>query len=214
MKRLTPFGRHRSLRRMSGGLLRSVALFSVSSSSLLLTNKLLLAALPFPSLLSACQLAATAGWVVLLRGLQLIPPEPLVWSRVREYLVYVLFFTCAMFSNMKALSENNVETLIVVRSCCPLFVSLLEWCFTGRALPTSRSVALLCLLVMGAIGYAMSDPNFELKGLATYRWALVYYLAICFSDTCAHPNSQFPKLPNLDGTVSGKIYPNTSLAAR
>ena len=88
-------------------LVVNIVLFSLSSSSLLLTNKLLLAALPLPSLVAVFQFGATAAWVLLLQALGYAEPEQLVWSRVRQYLLYVGFFVSAIFCNMQALSAAN-----------------------------------------------------------------------------------------------------------
>ncbi|KAL1511622.1 hypothetical protein AB1Y20_006414 [Prymnesium parvum] len=163
--------------------LRVVALFCLCSSSLLLTNKLLLTAIPLPSFVAACQFTVSASWVLLLRTLRLATVEPLAWARVRQYLLHILFFISAVYCNMRALGESNVETVIVCRACCPLFVSLLEWFVAGREIPSARSLALLCALIGGAVGYVKTDREFNLQGVAAYRWVFAYYVMICLSDT-------------------------------
>ena len=173
--------------------IRAVILFSVCSSSLLLTNKLLLAALPLPSTVSSAQFASTAVSVLVLQRMGIALPEQLLWTRVRQYIAYVLFFTGAVYANMQALREASVETLIVCRACCPLLVALLEWQFLGRELPSARSGAVICGLIAGAMGYVASDRNWEARGVAACE--------------CCETQSQ-PRLPDttaLPATITASV---------
>lgn len=54
------------------------------------------------------------------------------------------------YSNMRVLASANVETVIVFRSCAPLCVSMLDYVFYGRELPSRRSAAAMLLIVAGA----------------------------------------------------------------
>ena len=76
----------------------------------------------------------------------------LVWSKVKAYLLYVASFVFGVYCNMQALSHSNVETVIVFRSCTPLAVSLCDYLFLYRELPSSRSLGALLIIAVGALG--------------------------------------------------------------
>jgi hypothetical protein len=79
---------------------------------------------------------------------------------------------------VQALQFSNVETIIVFRACCPLVVSLLDYGFLGRQLPSASSTLALLLLVAGAAGYVASDAAFRLTGWTAYSWATAYFCII------------------------------------
>lgn len=60
----------------------------------------------------------------------------------------------------------------------PLFVSVLDWAFLGRELPTARSWTSLLVLVSAAAGYVHSDKEFRLHGVSTYTWVSIYFVLI------------------------------------
>lgn len=66
----------------------------------------------------------------------------------QTYSVYTVAFVLGVYCNMRALERSNVETVIIFRSCTPLAVSLCDWIFLGRELPSKRS--LLALLTIAA----------------------------------------------------------------
>merc|ERR1712227_436594 len=79
----------------------------------------------------------------------------------------------------------GVETLITFRACSPLCVSVLDWLFLGRELPTPRSFLALVGVVIGAIGYVLSDSEFKLHGFRAYGWVSMYLVVIIFEMTYA-----------------------------
>ena len=101
-----------------------------------------------------------------------------VWWKVRPYLVYVCMFVATIYANMRALQHSNVETIIVFRACCPLIVSILDWGFLGRQLPSCRSVLALVVLVGGCAGYVLTDKAFKLNGIGAYTWVGAYFVII------------------------------------
>ena len=105
------------------------------------------------------------------------------WSKVKPYIVYVLSFSAGIYTNMKALESSNVDTVIVFRCCTPLMVSLGDYFFLNRELPSMRSTAALVLLMGGATGYVMADNAFRLDGATAYFWVSIYFFLLCFSMT-------------------------------
>lgn len=162
----------------------AVATFSVSSSGLLLVNKLCLKEVALPSFLAVLQFVASVLCALGLAATGQAELDGLAWPRVRIYLVYIGLFATAIYSNMQALTHSNVETLIVFRACGPLMVSLLEWRLLGRTLPSRQSVLVLFGIFLFALGYVASDKAFAMHGLRAYSWCAVYFVSICLSDTC------------------------------
>jgi len=138
----------------------AVATFSVSSSGLLLVNKLCLKEVALPSFLAVLQFVASVLCALGLAATGQAELDGLAWPRVRIYLVYIGLFATAIYSNMQALTHSNVETLIVFRACGPLMVSLLEWRLLGRTLPSRQSVLVLFGIFLFALGYVASDKAF------------------------------------------------------
>lgn len=157
--------------------------FSLASSSLLVLNKLCLTHCRTPSTLASFQFFfATLLCVVLhLSGRACIE---ITFARVRSYLLYTAIFSGAIYTNMKSLSNFSVETVIVVRSCCPLLVAVMEQTMLGRQLP---SLAPLVALLTCALGYAHAEQGGKGKvdtvSAEAAGWLCAYYVFICASDS-------------------------------
>ena len=159
-------------------VVRAVVAFSLCSASLLLINKMMLKHLPMPSFVSSLQFVVSAVFVYGLKATRSAEVDDFEWRLLKPYSLYVLMFVATIYCNMKALEHSNVETIIVFRACCPLFVCVLDWAFLGRQLPSMRSMASLIVLLLGACGYVLSDRAFKLNGWAAYSWATAYLLII------------------------------------
>ena len=81
---------------------------------------------------------------------------------------------------MRSLNISNVETVIVFRALSPMVVAFLDALFLGREWPSVRSWAGLVLLVVGAIGYASYDEQFQTQGAQAYTWPTMYCIIIAF----------------------------------
>jgi GDP-mannose transporter len=88
----------------------------------------------------------------------------------------------------------------------PLFVSVLEYLFLGRQLPTMRSTIALLMIVMGSIAYVGTDNAFGTQGLGAYTWAIVYLTTLCIQMTYGKQIMKSVKMETLWGPV---IYSNT-----
>ena len=188
--------------------LLAVLTFSVSSSGLLLVNKLCLKEVALPSFLAVLQFIASVLCAVGMSAAGAADLDPLEWPRVRIYLFYIALFATAIYSNLQALTHSNVETLIVFRACGPLLVGVLKWRLLGCALPSRWSAVALSGIFACAAGYVASDNAFAMHGLRAYTWCDllrlppppstgplaeasarccrcgVYFVSICLSDTC------------------------------
>ena len=169
-------------------VLRSVLLFSFCSASLLIVNKATIRLIRTPSFIASIQFATATLFVLGLKWSGRAEVDDFEWSKVRCYLLYVGMFVGSIYSNMKALQFANVETLIVFRACVPLVVSVLDWAFLGRRLPSARSTLMLLLMFIGAVGYVASDREFQLHGLAAYGWVAAYFCIISIEMAAAGGN--------------------------
>ena len=109
-----------------------------------------------------------------------VPADQFEWRKVKPYLLYVAMFVSTIYTNMRALEESNVETIIVFRAACPLVVCILDWAFLGRQLPSMRSGLSLLVVLSGCLGYVLTDRAFKLNGWAAYQWVGAYFVIISF----------------------------------
>jgi len=182
----------------------AIAGYSVCSSTLLLANKVAIAVLPHPSTISFIQIVMTIFAVFVLKRAG-ISVDQLEWSKIKVYIIYVSAFVAAIYANMQALSQSNVETVIVFRSCCPIAVSLIEYLFMGRAWPSVRSSVSLLLVAVGAVAYCLSDSEFELNGFKAFSWVSLYFALITFEMTYGKKLTSTVKMHSVWGPV---LYTN------
>jgi len=161
-------------------VIASIISYSLCSGSLVLVNKLILYFLPFPSIVITIQLFAS---IFLIYGANLfgvIEIDPIKWDYLKPYMVYTVAFSLGVYTNMQCLNLANVETVIVARALSPLIVSFFDFSFLGRELPSNRSLASLCVIVLGAMGYANADDSFNKLGMVAYLWPFLYLGCITF----------------------------------
>jgi GDP-mannose transporter len=127
--------------------------------------------------------------------------DNLEWSKIKPYSIYIVAFVAAIYSNMKALSLSNVETVIVFRACSPLTVTIIEYLLMDRAMPSLRSSLSLGLVALGAIFYCKSDSEFELNGIAAYYWVFIYAGFITFEMTYGKKLTSSVKMDSVWGPV-------------
>jgi len=147
------------------------------------TNKVAIHHVPLPGLIFCLQLAATVGFILVLRTSKLIEADLFSWSAVATFIPYICSFNLSLYSNGRALAASNIETVIVFRALSPLCVSVLDWMFLGRELPDARSVLALLGLVVGAVGYVHADSQFALLGVSAYKWVCLNLAGIVFEMT-------------------------------
>jgi len=158
----------------------SIAAYSVCSASMLVVNKVAVYYLPSPGLVTLVQLIFCSVFLTFLKYSGTAKVDDLSWEKTKPYIVYVAGFTGAVYCNMRALSNLNVETVIVFRACTPLVVCFLDTLFLGRMFPSNRSLAALAVIVAGAVGYVQTDAAFARAGILAYGWCFAYVSLICF----------------------------------
>lgn len=183
--------------------------YAFCSSTLLLMNKAALTYLPYGSLLSIIQFAFSTLLILSLKLLSSLSAssststgvDDFEWSKVKYYLKYILLFVATIYSNMKSLTAVNVETVIIFRSCTPLAVSLIEYLFLHRHLPSFQSFLSLMGVSLGAFWYCLSDSQLQLEGLSAYAWVSVYFLLITTEMTYGKVITSSVKMQSVWGSV-------------
>lgn len=164
-------------------IIKGIVMYSICSASLLLMNKMVIAVIPLHSYVSCAQFLFASVCVVLFKlfgwiELSFFDPE-----QAKVYMIYVFSFILGLYSNFRALETSNIETVIVFRACTPLCVSVLDYFFLGRQLPSGRSTGALLVIVIGALGYVMTDAAFAVGGISAYTWVIVWFTSLCFNMT-------------------------------
>jgi GDP-mannose transporter len=150
---------------------------------MLLVNKVVITLVPLPACIFAFQLAAAVAFVLICRAFGLLAVDELTLMRVLDFAPYIVLFVISVYCNGRALERSNTETVIVFRASSPLFVSVMDFLFLGRALPSKRSLLSLGGVILGAVGYMQADSEFQMSGMSAYFWVSVYTVAIVLEMT-------------------------------
>lgn len=144
---------------------------------MLVVNKIAITAFPAPNALLFCQLSVAAIAIYSGSLAELITLQRISDNVLKSYVFVSLTFLAALYSNVKILQYANVETFIVFRSSTPVFISILDYLFLGRELPSRSSRTSLVCLFLGALAYAYTDSQYEVRA---YSWVLCWYIVFCF----------------------------------
>lgn len=187
----------------------AVAGYATCSSIMLIVNKVAVHLLPAPSvragtMLSAVprqasslltrrsvfgsmqqvvlffQLLTSAVSVMAFSNLGLVQSDKLEWKKVKPFLLVVVAFLGALFTNVKTLQYANVETFVIFRSSTPLLIACLDYAFLGREMPNMRSWLALVAILIGAMLYVQTDSNFEVRA---YTWVCAWIFVFAFDQT-------------------------------
>lgn len=98
------------------------------------------------------------------------------------------YASAGTLSNMKVLMTANVETVIVFRSCAPLCVSLTDYCFHQRALPSRRSAFAMLAIFAGASVYVYVEQQQQQRkrssdGEEAHFWLATWFALLIFQLT-------------------------------
>lgn len=90
------------------------------------------------------------------------------------------FFTVCVVWMKQVIQYANLETFIVFRCSTPLIMSVSDYLFLNRELPTIRSWACLVAILFSAAGYVASDSDFQVEA---YLWIVAWYGIFVFEMT-------------------------------
>jgi len=168
---------------LASDVILSIIYYALCSSVMLIINKVAISFIPLPAFVFFVQLLATVSYIATFKALGVIKADDLSLGRTKTFSPYAVSFIMSIYCNGKVLQHCNVETLITFRACSPLCVSILDWLFLGRTLPSWRSLLSLVGVVVGALGYVLSDSEFRVNGFAAYSWVFIYLLCNVFEMT-------------------------------
>mmetsp|Transcript_6063 Transcript_6063/g.19760 ORF Transcript_6063/g.19760 Transcript_6063/m.19760 type:complete len:322 (-) Transcript_6063:199-1164(-) len=177
------------------------------SATLLVGNKLAVSLVPAPSFILWAQLAGTVVAVKLMQACGAIAHvDALEVSKAKAFVPVALIFVATIFSNMKSLEYANVETFMIFRFSTPVAISFADFWFLGRQLPKLRSWLCLLTLLLGGVGYALTDSHYRVEG---YAFCAAWYSIFCLDQIY---------LKHVTNTVKmesnwGRVYYSNLLAA-
>jgi len=145
--------------------------FAMYSSSMLITNKVAIGHFAFPTSLLALQCLFTAAAVRAAASQGYIEMELLTEASVRRTWPVALGFLLLMYCSVRVLQVSNVEMMVVVRCFTGLLISVLDFAFLGRELPSLWSVGALILVAFGTLGYLLCESEFRMD---SYFWAAAW----------------------------------------
>lgn len=130
-----------------------VVSFATSAALLIVLNKLCLQEANVPASLATVQFFITAltARVVLQARRAAIQSFHTVW------LFYIALFTISIYMNMRLLANTGVAFVIVVRSCLPISVSVLEYIYLEREFPDMQRTSTILSIALSAYAYACAD---------------------------------------------------------
>jgi len=159
-----------------------VGLYCLASSVMLVTNKRAVMLLPAPNLLLALQLISTC---LLAIGMHFAGATTMNFrphkAMVLAYSSVALVFFSTLYGNIKILEHAGVNAFIIVRSCTPFAVCVLDYCFLGRTLPNARSsVAMVTTAASCFIYISMKGGSSTEWGVDSLFWCAAWYSMFVF----------------------------------
>lgn len=167
----------------SSAVLFAIVFYTLCSSVMLVANKVAMYFNPLPGIIICLQVVCTVGYILVLRALNLSEVDNSEWSKVKVFIPYTVSFVLVLYSNGRAIEFSNIETVIVFRAGTPCLVSVLDYLFLGRELPTAKNVLALVGMLLSVIGYAETDSEFAVRGISAYGWVTLYVLSVTFETT-------------------------------
>eukprot|EP00127_Corallochytrium_limacisporum_P007515 Clim_evm37s253 gene=Clim_evmTU37s253 len=182
----------------------AIAFYAFCSSTLLVLNKLAVFHAKSSSFVIITQLVASAVVVKILQRTNGLKVDALEEQKVKSFIPIALVFAVALYTNVKTLEYANVETVIVFRSLTPLAVSVGDYFFLNRELPSYQSFGAMAAIVIGASIYVMTDDGFE---VTAYSWAVLYLGIIVFEMLYVKH-----VMNTVEMTTWGRVYYNNLLS--
>ena len=154
---------------LPSGAMFAIAGYMTCSALMLLVNKLAVHHLPAPGFVLLCQLVASAAFTYACGRLGYIEVDALEAGKVKRFWLVPVSFLGTVFANIKILQHANVETFIVFRASTPLIISIADYIFLERELPSKKSWMCLFVLLCGSAMYVFFDKFFSVDA---YFWVL------------------------------------------
>eukprot|EP00270_Netrium_digitus_P011604 TRINITY_DN3706_c0_g1_i2.p1 TRINITY_DN3706_c0_g1~~TRINITY_DN3706_c0_g1_i2.p1 ORF type:complete len:378 (-),score=1.29 TRINITY_DN3706_c0_g1_i2:561-1694(-) len=151
--------------------------YAICSSLLAIINKYAIGVFPLPSVLTTLQYVSCVLVVLVLGSTRALQHDPLNFRMMAKFLPAACVFYMAIFTNTSLLKYANVDTFIVFRSSTPILVAVADTLFRKQPWPSRSTFAALFVILFGAVGYALTDRQFNVRA---YSWAFAYLFTITF----------------------------------
>lgn len=161
-----------------GSTATSVAMYMLASS---LINKMLIADLPCPFFILACQFGSSAVLARVVAWWSSDDTVKLSYSALLLFMPASIAQVATIFTGIKALQYINVETFIIARACTPVMTSLVEYVFMNHELPSWKSIACLNGMVIGALFYGYHEAFHATD--TSYAWLNLWLAFFCLDQT-------------------------------
>ncbi|GLC45730.1 hypothetical protein PLESTF_000598600 [Pleodorina starrii] len=172
--------------------------YAFCSSLMLLINKVAIHAIPAPTFILCVQLLFSVIVVIIGDRTGCLVADNLEWEKVSKFVWVVVGFLGTLMANIKVLQNANVETFITFRSSTPLVLSLCDYVWLGRSMPSARSWSCLVVLLVGSVGYVLVDADFKIHA---YYWLLLWYAFFTFDTVYVKHMCDTVKMTNW-----GRVY--------
>jgi len=157
-------------------VLTIVIVYMAFSSTMLIINKAAVKFFPFTSTLLVLQMAVSAGLVWILGQINYLKVDKLEWQKIQAYIGVVIVFIFNLFTNMKAVQNSNIETVIVFQTLTSLAVAYGDYRLLGGGVPSPRIIGSLLVIVLGSVLYVFVDSATGFK-VEAYLWVFAYFIA-------------------------------------
>ena len=91
---------------------------------------------------------------------------------LKKFWPVAIVFLGTIYCGLRAIQYANIETFIIFRAATPIVLSVCDYIFLGRQLPSRRSMLCLITMLVSSTAYVMTDSFFVIKG---YFWIAVWY---------------------------------------
>jgi solute carrier family 35 protein len=158
--------------------MNAVPFYMLTSSIMLVLNKVAISVFQRPLLLLFTQLSFTTVFVLISKECGFINFSELNRDTLRRFWLVPVTFLFSIFCNIKILENTNVETFIVLRTSTPLIMSILDVQFLNRRLPSKRSwISLITVFIFAILYVRFENKTFNVKSII---WLSLWYVNFCF----------------------------------
>ena len=160
-----------------------VIAYSISSSSLLVVNKMAVDVLGTPALVSGAQLLTSAIAVLIMEACGCRVLGPFERKRILPMILFTISFAAGLYANVKALLYTNVGAIIGARCAVPLLVCSFEFAFMGKAFPDARNLLSLAGVLSAAVFYINADTGLQVSGPRGVFWLTLQWVLLAINAT-------------------------------
>ena len=156
----------------------SVGAYMISSSLMLIMNKLTIDFFPRPLLLLLFQTSFVMIVLNILSDYKYIKLTEFSMDVLKRFWIVPVAFLMTLFCNTQILKHTNVETFFVLRASTPFVLLILDVHFLGRRLPSMQSWC----SVIGVFAFACCYVYYENAELTSDSlfWLFGWYVVFCF----------------------------------